>query len=50
MKMSEQARAARREYARKWRGENRDKTKQYTAKHWEKVAAQQKHEASKEGN
>lgn len=49
MKMSEQAREARREYARKWRAANKEKQKQYAARHWEKVAASQRQEAAKEG-
>lgn len=42
MNMSEQAKEARREYSRKWRANNRDKQKQYAARHWEKIAEKQR--------
>lgn len=41
MSLSEQAKKARNEYAKKWRLENKDKQKQYTAKYWERVAEKQ---------
>ncbi len=37
-KMSEAAKAARREYKRKWNQENKDKLKAYQARFWEKKA------------
>ena len=38
--MTEQAKQARRKYKNEWNRKNRDKCRQYEAKHWEKVAAE----------
>ncbi len=36
--MNEQQKAARREYMRMWRAKNRDKTKEYQERFWQKKA------------
>lgn len=41
-KLSEEARAARNAYKRKWNRENPDKVKAATARYWEKQAQQMK--------
>lgn len=38
--MTEKAKAARRDYYRRWRKENRDKVRQYNANYWQKKAEQ----------
>ena len=38
--LSEQAKAAQREYARKWRAANKDKVREKNRRYWEKKAAQ----------
>lgn len=38
--MDDKARAARNAYKRKWYQKNKDKVRQYTEKHWNKVAEQ----------
>jgi hypothetical protein len=37
--LSDEAKKARREYARKWRAKNRKKIKEYMANYWERKAA-----------
>lgn len=40
--MTEEARAARNAYLRKWAREHPEKIREYAARHWEKKAAQMK--------
>ena len=44
MNLSEQAKEARRQYAKNWRAANRGKQKQYMLKYWEKIAEKQNRE------
>ena len=46
--MTEEAKQARREYQRKWQQENRDKTRVYKERYWQKKAEQAKAAACKE--
>lgn len=39
IKLSAEALEARRRYGREWRSRNPEKVRQYTARHWEKLAA-----------
>ena len=36
--MTEQAKKAKKDYMKKWRDANREKTKEYNARYWEKKA------------
>lgn len=45
--MSEEAREARREYMRDWRGRNPDKVRAYNARYWRKKAAERASERQK---
>ncbi len=45
--MTEEAKAARREYKRAWYAKNKERVKQYAEKHWTKVAAEKKGEPVK---
>ena len=42
MKLSKQAAAAKREYMKKWRANNKDKIKGYQEKYWQKKADEKK--------
>lgn len=42
--LSDEAKAVRREYKRKWSAANRERCKEYQRRHWEKRAAQLKND------
>lgn len=42
MELSKQAAAAKREYMKKWRANNKDKIKKYNANYWNKKANEEK--------
>lgn len=45
--LSEGAKAARREYQRRWRAAHPEKCREYQMRHWEKVAKRAREEAAK---
>ena len=45
--MTEAAKAARREYKKKWQRENADKVKEYQARYWDKKAQEAASKAAK---
>ena len=48
MQLSEEAKQAKREYERKWRAENQDKSKAIRQRYWERKAEQAKGEEKNE--
>ena len=48
--MNEAAKAARREYKRKWNRENKDKVRQYQENYWNRIAQRTAEQAGGGGN